>query len=101
MTWLDTFVQIGAISVVAVPIVTLAIGVALYFFLPSQRRLIGIILVTFGVFGSLIYLWVLYIAAIHSNVKILMIMIFIVEIITLVVGVISLTSNRVSAKNRS
>jgi len=97
---LDTLVQIYAWLVVAVPIATLVFGVVFYFSLPSQRKAIGIVLITFGSFGLALFGFVLYIAAVHVNIHIIFVAMFAVELATLILGIISLTCGRLKVKNK-
>lgn len=100
MALLDTLVQIYAWLVVAVPVAILIFGVVFYFSLPSQRKVVGIVLTAFGSFGLALYSFVLYIAVVHVNVHIIFVAMFAVEIATLILGVISLTCGRVKAKDK-
>ena len=97
---LDTLVQIYAWLVVVVPIATLVFGIVFYFSLPSQRKAIGLVLITFGSFGLALFGIVLYIAAVHVNEPIIFVAMFAVELATLILGIISLTCDRVKAKDK-
>ena len=100
MALLNTLVQIFAWLVVAVPVAILIFGVVFYFSLPSQRQVVGIVLTTFGSFGLALYSFVLYFAVVHFTVNIIFVAMFVVELATLILGIISLIYGRVKAKNK-
>ena len=96
---MDSLVQFFAYLIVAVPITVLIAGIILYFLFPYQRMVTGIILTSLGGTGLLIYSGVLNIAITKGTKKTSMILLVAVELITLILGIISLFGYRTKVKS--
>jgi hypothetical protein len=92
MSVLDSLVGVFAYSIIIIPIAILIIISILYYYKPIHRFVVGIIAITLGSIGLVIYSMVLLVSIAESTVRIAMLSVVLVavEIFTLYIGVKSL-----------
>jgi hypothetical protein len=98
--FLDSLVQFFAYLIVVVPIAILIAGVILYFLFPHQRLTTGIIFTSLRSAGLLIFLDVLNIEIARGKIETGIILLVLVELTTIIFGLISLLSSRIQSKKQ-
>ena len=90
---LDTLIQVFAWSIIAAPIIVLTAAGLIYHYKPNLRKALGIILVSLGSFGALIFIFDIYIFSIKDS-SIGLLFVFttfsLIELATIALGILSL-----------
>ena len=94
MSLLDILVRIFAYSMFVAPIAILVVGVILYFYRARHRLFLGILLISLGSVGVAVYSIAFYISIIMQSGLGIFMWLVIVEVSTVVIGIISLTHNK-------
>jgi hypothetical protein len=94
MSLLDILLRIFVYFIFVAPIAILVIGVILYFYRARHRFTLGIILISLGSAGASIYSIAFYISIIMQSGLGIFMWLVIVEVSTIVIGIISLTHNK-------
>lgn len=89
---LDALLQVFAWSIVAAPIIVLVAGALIYHYKPNFRKALGIVLVSLGSFGALIFIFDIYISTIRNSSNGLLAFSFLsaFELATFALGILSL-----------
>jgi hypothetical protein len=98
VTLLDIFLRLFAYSMFVAPFATLIIGAILYHYKPVHRLAVGIILVTLGSLGLLIYSVVFYLVLVNDSSLTgisLILLTICAEVLTLFVGIKSVMKRNV------
>ena len=96
----DIVLQMIAYSLIVVPVAILVIGIILFFYKPIHRLTVGVILVTFGSLGLIIVSGAFDISLSYMDgrgITVYMALIA-VEIMTIIVGVVSLVKSANKSK---
>ena len=97
---MDGLVQFFAYLIVVVPIAILIAGIISYFLFPHKRLATGIIFTSLGSAGLLIFLGVLNIEIARGKIETGIILLVLVELITIIFGLLSLLSSRIQSKKQ-
>jgi uncharacterized membrane protein HdeD (DUF308 family) len=81
-----SFIFLGLLF--GVPIAVLVIGILVYFLKPKHRKTNGKTLIAIGILELLVYL------ALTRNLDLIITILYTIEILTIITGIISLTHNR-------
>lgn len=87
---LETLANTFEFLLYAVPIIVLVSGVILYFLLKTHRKTLGIMIITLGVVGLAFFsFWFYFAATLSLSLTVNMIVLFVVEVLTLLLGIIT------------